>query len=298
MKQASKNLNNNLAQQGNHYLIPKHSGKPIALVMAIFMHGLLFLFLWIGIRWQSQTPVGVDAEIWDVTTREAAPVPVVVPEQVKPEPEQPPQPTAKQIQAQLEEQLHQQEAELAIERAKEQKLKDKKLAEEKLQKEQAEKEKKHQEDLAKAKKLEQEQAKTKAAELAAQKKADALAEKQRQDNLRRLTGAVAGSGGNGDAVKSTGNNRVDASYAAKIAAKIKSNMVYVGADNGPNLTVEFTLNLFPDGSLRGSPRKTQSSGVPEFDAAVERAIIKSVPFPADKNGNIAPSLTVPYRLKD
>ena len=64
MKQASKNLNNNLAQQGNHYLIPKQSGKPIALVMAIFMHGLLFLFLWIGIRWQSQTP--------DTSTRNCA----------------------------------------------------------------------------------------------------------------------------------------------------------------------------------------------------------------------------------
>ena len=110
---------------------------------------------------------------------------------------------------------------------------------------------------------------------------------------------MVGSGGTGDAVKSTGNNRVDAGYGGRIAAKIKSNMVYVGADSGPdNPTVEFTVDLFPDGSLRGAPHKTHSSGVPAFDEAVERAISRSAPFPADKSGNVPSMIPLTYRLKD
>jgi colicin import membrane protein len=266
----------------SHYQIPKEPGKNTALILAGVMHVLLFLFLWIGIHWQSKTPVGVDAEIWDVTTREAAPVPV---EEVKPPPPEevktePPKPSAQDV-----EEEH--EVEIALERAKEKKLAEKKQLEE--QKE----EKKRQDD------LEKEQKKQELAKIAEQKKENALAQKQRDDNLKRLTGQIAGTGGSGNAVKSTGNNRVDAGYAGKIAAKIKSNMVYVGSDNvADNPTVEFTIDLFPDGSLRGPPHKTKSSGVALFDNAVESAITKSAPYPADKSGNVPPTIPLTYRLKD
>ena len=293
-----------LATVGSHYPIPKEPGKNSALVLAGLMHVLLFLFLWIGIRWQSQEPVGVEAEIWDMTTREAAPLPTpeVAPPPAPVEVEQkPPEPTAKQIE-------QEQEADIAIERAKEKKLQEKKLQEDKerMQKEkdaQAAKERQQKEDLAKELKKKEDQAKEAKKQeqdkLAQQKKADALAQKQRDDNLKRLTGQIIGSGGNGDAVKSTGNNRVDPSYAGKIAAKIKSNMVYVGSDNGPdNPTVEFKIELFPDGSIKGVPQKTKSSGVAAFDDAVDRAIRKSAPFPADKSGNVPATIPLTYRLKD
>jgi colicin import membrane protein len=250
------------------------------------MHVLLFLFLWIGIHWQSKTPVGVDAEIWDMHTREAAPVPVAVvpPPPPPPPPEvekvEPPKPSAQEI-----EEEH--EVEIALQRAKE-----KKLAEKKQLEEQQEQQKRQAE-------LEKEQKKQELAKIADQKKAEALAQKQREDNLKRMTSQVAGSGGTGDAVKSTGNNRVDSGYAGKIAAKIKSNMVYVGSDSmTDNPTVDFRIDLFPDGSLRGTPHKTRSSGVPAFDDAVERAISKSAPFPADKSGNVPPTIPLTYRLKD
>ena len=290
-----------LATVGSHYPIPKEPGKNSALVLAGLMHVLLFLFLWIGIRWQSQEPVGVEAEIWDMTTREAAPLPTpeVAPPPAPVEVEQkPPEPTVKQIE-------QEQEADIAIERAKEKKLQEKKLQEDKerMQKEkdaQAAKERQQKQDQEReAKKQEQDRATQAAQQNSAEAAQKDREDKQRDDNLKRLTGQIIGSGGNGDAVKSTGNNRVDPSYAGKIAAKIKSNMVYVGSDNGPdNPTVEFKIELFPDGSIKGVPQKTKSSGVAAFDDAVDRAIRKSAPFPADKSGNVPATIPLTYRLKD
>jgi len=266
-----------------HYPIPNEPGRNTALILAGAMHVLLFLFLWVGVHWQSKTPVGVDAEIWDMNTREAAPVPVatiVPPPATEIEQPQPPKPSAQEI-------AEEHDAEIALERAREKRIADHKLMEEQ-KKEKAQKEQK-----------EQDLKKQDLAKIAEQKKIDAKEQKQRDENLKRLTSQVAGSGGAGDAVKSTGNNRVDAGYAGKIAAKIKSNMVYAGPENvSDNPTVEFRIDLFPDGSLRGPPKKTKSSGVSKFDDAVEAAINKSAPYPADKSGEVPPVIPLTYRLKD
>lgn len=264
----------------SHYQIPKEPGQNTALILAGMMHILLFLFLWVGIHWQSKTPVGVDAEIWDMTTREAAPVPVA--EVAPPALEKivPSKPSAQEIE-------EERAVEIALERAKEKKATEKK----RLEAQRAEQKRLDE--------LEKEQRKQELAKIAEQKKADALAQKQREDNLKRLTRQITGSGGSGDAAKSTGNNRVDPGYASRIAAKIKSNMVYVGSENvADNPTVEFRIDLFPDGSLRGPPRKTKSSGVALFDNAVESAITKSAPYPADSSGNVPPTIPLTYRLKD
>lgn len=271
----------------SHYQIPREPGRNAALMLAGAMHVLLFLFLWTGIHWQNSTPVGVDAEIWDMTTREAAPVPVPVAEVKAPTPPtpevvklEPPKPSAEEIEKEYE-------ADLAIERAKEKKIAIKKELEQ------------QQKELQRREDLEREQKKQEQTKIAEQKKLDAVNDKQRADNLKRLTSQVAGTGVNGDAVKSTGNNRVDPGYAGRIAAKIKSNMVYVGADNGAdNPTVDFRIDLFPDGSIRGAPHKTKPSGVPAFDDAVERAITKAAPYPADKSGNVPSTIPLTYRLKD
>lgn len=272
-----------------HQKIPKEPGKKTAILLAGLMHVLLILFLWIGIRWQNETPVGVEAEIWDMTTRSAAPLPVNQAPPPPPVTKKEPEPAVKEsIQEQRE---ADKEVEIELERAREKKIIEQKRLEEKKKEEKQKREEELQKELQKAEKKKQDLAK-----IAEQKKADALIQQQRSDNLKRLAGQVAGSG---DAVKSTGNNRVDPGYAGKIAAKIKSNMVYVGADQGSdNPTVDFVINLFPDGSLNGPPRKTKSSGVAAFDDAVERAITKSAPYPADKSGNVPSTIPLTYRLKD
>jgi colicin import membrane protein len=75
------------------YIVPKEPGGGRALVFAALVHAALFLFLWIGVTWQSETPVTIEAEVWDPVPREAAPLPE--PPQVKaPEPE--PKPVVKE----------------------------------------------------------------------------------------------------------------------------------------------------------------------------------------------------------
>jgi len=274
-----------LARSVAHYQIPTEPGRNTSLILAGVMHVLLFLFLWVGIHWQSKTPVGVDAEIWDMNTRQAAPEAVTeTPPPPTPEPQvekvEPPRPSVREI-----EEAH--EAEIVIERAREKRIADKKKLEE------------QQEKKAELEKQQKEQKKLDLAKAAEKKNADAKEQKQRADEIKRMTSQIVGTGGTGDAVKSTGNNRVDAGYAGRIAAKIKSNMVYVGSENSSdNPTVDFRIDLFPDGSLRGPPKKTKSSGVAAFDDAVERAITKSAPYPADSSGNVPTTIPLTYRLRD
>ena len=123
----------------------------------------------------------------------------------------------------------------------------------------------------------------------------------RDAEMRRIAGSesgATGSGGSGTASKSQGS-RADASYIQKVGAKIKSNTIFNGADEvNNNPAVEYVVDLLPDGSIRGTPRKSKESGVPGFDDAVLRAIEKSQPFPPDKSGLPPSRFTVSHRPKD
>jgi colicin import membrane protein len=305
------------------YSIPQDPGRWRAIALATMVHIALLAFLWIGVRWQNETPVAVEAEVWDLQTRTAAPlpVPVAAPE---PEPEPAPKPVVKAAPKPVVEEPVA-KPDIALEQEKKRKAQEKKRQEEeqlaklkqkaeqehlvKLKKEQEEqltkKKKAEEERLAKIeadKRLEKDKA-DKAKKLAEAKRKQQEADdkalaKIRADEMQRITGGVTGTGGSGDAPKSTGNNR-DASYIQKVGARIKSNTVF-GAPEGlsGNPAVEYRVELLPDGSLRGLPRKLKSSGVPGFDEAVQRAIEKSAPFPADKSGTVPSSFVVSHKPKD
>lgn len=302
-------------------------------MLALVVHIGLFAFLWIGIRWQNETPLVVEAEIWDPKIREAAPlpepVPDPVPDQVKPEPVKP-EPVVKAPPPPKVDQPEVAKPDIALEKEKEKKRKeqeakdreaDRKKAEEKdralkqQQQEKLDKEKQKAKDEAKEKKEEKDKddklAKQKA-DADAKKKQDAVdklaadkrkkqdetdkkaSDKRRQDDLNRM---ISQAGGNGDAAKSQGP-RGNPAYASKVAAKIKQNTRFDKPDDVPgNPTVEYLVELLPDGSLRGL-RKTKSSNVPGFDEAVQRGIEKSQPFPADTDGKVPGSFIATYHLKD
>ncbi|WP_394779264.1 cell envelope integrity protein TolA [Undibacterium sp.] len=305
--------------------LPKEPGRMPAIALAIVMHALLFTFLWFGVQWQNQESTAVEAEVWDMQTREAAPKPVpqeeVAPEPVKVQPPPPP-PVVKPDEPKAD-------PEIALEQERKRKLAEKKKEEEKLKLEQARLQAERDDELRKQKEKEKEKLKLaedkkkadekkadekKADELAAKdadkKKQDELKKKQADqtardkvfaENMRRLNGqaATTGSGGNGDAPRSTGNNRGDPSYAAKVIAKIRSNNNYSSSDSSSdNPTVEYRIDLLPDGTLRGAIRKLKSSGLPGFDEAVERAIDKSQPFPRNNSGVVPDSMIVVYKLKE
>lgn len=285
------------------YTIPQEPGRWLAITLAVLVHVALLLFFWIGIDWQSSTPVAVKAEIWDLQAKEAAPLPSAPKFIAPPKPEPIAQKTTKLEPLKPETP----KINLAQEKKrKEQELKDKhaeqeakeKQAEEKKLKQKIEQEKQEKLDKQLADKKLEQQKKADADKKRAQDQRDAqLREMQRNEDLRRMTDAI-GSGGSGQAAKSQSSGRADGAYADKIRAKIRANTVFnVPADLSSNPPAEYAVELLPDGSLRGL-RLSKSSGLPGFDEAVKRAIERSQPFPPDQSGNVPGRLTIVHKPKD
>ncbi len=273
-----------------------------SVLLAVAMHLGLLLFLWVGIRWQNNEPVAVEAEVWDMSVQTAAPPPPPAPpapeEQpepiVKPPPpppvEAPPQPKEPDIA--LERLKAKKQAELEkLEELKQAKLK--KEADEKLAKLEEKRlaDKKLKEDQDKQDKLDKE--KKLAADKLAKAKQDKTAEKARAAEMQRITGAV-GAGTSGTAAKSTGP-RSDGSYESAIKAKIKSNLVY--ATNDDTLTATFKITQLPSGEVIGV-RKMKSSGSAAYDNAIENAINKSSPLPKKKDGTVEREFIADFTMKD
>ncbi|MFZ6657669.1 TonB C-terminal domain-containing protein [Undibacterium sp. TJN19] len=256
---------------------------------------LLLGFLWVGIRWQNQESTAVEAEVWDLTYREAAPKPVPVPEPVVEEKPKPPPPPVK-------EEVQQEDPEIAIAQEKKRKLIEKKKEEER-QRELDEKKRKEeqQEKLAEQKRKAEKLALDEADKKKLQAKEKLANDKLFKEQMARLSNQAAntGSGGTGTAAKSTGNNHGDPGWAAKVSAKVRSNTVFIEGDStSANPTVEYSIDLLPDGSLRGAIRKTKSSGNLNFDEAVAEGIRKSAPFPRDKSGEVPANFLLSHKMKE
>ena len=319
----SATKHNNIGN-GSPYEVPPEPNRWPAIGLAVGVHAMLLAFLWIGVSWQNNAPVAVEAEIWDVTTQTAAPPPTPAPEP-EPEPETPPpqpapkaavpppvveQPQPKQPDIALErakkrkEELKRKQAEEERERELEQKRADDKKAkalaekkerelEEKKAKAEAEKKEaeKKKKDEAEKKKKEDAEKKKKAAE--EQKKLDAA----RDAEMRRITGAAGNPTSTGKAEKSTAP-RSDPGYSAAITAKVKGNTSYAGSLDEPgNPTATFRVEQLPTGEII-NVKKIKSSGVPSFDDAVEKGINKSSPLPKKKDGTVERSLVIEFHMKD
>jgi colicin import membrane protein len=301
------------------YTVPKEPGRWLAILLAALVHAGLLALLWIGVQWQSETPTTLQAEIWTPPIKDTTPTPVKAPKpEPKPEPvvkappkpevPEPPVPDPDIVLEQekkrklLEEKKRLEEERLAQEkkRQEEERLaqEQKRLEEERLAQERKRKEEERQARLKQeeAKRLAREKAEQerKAAEEMRRKQEEAELAKARQEEMARITGGV------GTSTATSQGGRASAEYGAKVAALIKSHTVF-NVPNGltGNPAVEYAVDLLPDGSLHGVPRKLKSSGVPGFDEAVLRAIDKSQPFPRDeRSGSVPSSFTVSHKPKD
>lgn len=277
--------------------VPKEPGRWRAIALAAVVHAALIAFLWFGVRWQSETPVAIEAEVWSPQVREAAPRPRPAPEpEPKPEPVVKPKPEPVVVPPPIV------KPDIALEQEKKRRIEQQKARDEQaiLEKKKAEEKRIEQEKIEAAAKKKKAAEEAKKALAEKQRKLDAADEKARTEardkEMKRIAEAATGSG-SGDAPKSQGS-RVDASYLQKVAAKIKSNTVFNVPDNiAGDAAVEYLVDLLPDGTVRRSSMK-KSSGVPGFDEAVQRAIEKSAPYPRDKSGNVPSSFTVVHKPKD
>jgi colicin import membrane protein len=308
---------------GAPYSVPPEPNRWPAIGLAVGVHAMLLAFLWIGVSWQNNAPVAVEAEIWDVTTQTAAPPPAPAPEP-EPEPETPPpQPAPKAVEPPpVVEKPQPKQPDIALEREKKRKeeLKRKQVEEERELAEQKRAEEKKAKALAekKERELEEKKAKADAEKKEAEKKKKEDAEKKKKEEadkkkkaaeeqkkldaaraaeMRRITGAAGNPTSTGTAEKSTAP-RIDTGYGAAIRGKVKGNTSYAGSLDEPgNPTATFRVEQLPTGEII-SVRKIKSSGVPSFDDAVEKGITKSSPLPKKKDGTVERSLVIEFHMKD
>lgn len=91
------------------------------------------------------------------------------------------------------------------------------------------------------------------------------------------------------------NSESSWTYATRIAARIKANIVFIKQVDG-NPEAEVTVRTSPDGTIVGRTL-TKSSGVPDWDEAVLRAVDKTQVIPRDANGEVPQTLTFTFRPK-
>jgi colicin import membrane protein len=144
----------------------------------------------------------------------------------------------------------------------------------------------------------------KKAEQEAQRKEDAAkaqaeakqVEAQRQANLQRMAGLAGATGApsaTGTALQSSGPS---ASYAGRIRASIKPNIVFTDDITG-NPVAEVEVRTSSDGTII-SRKLIKPSGVDSWDDAVLKAIDKTGKLPKDVDGRVPSSLEIRFRPKD
>jgi len=273
---------------------------------AIVAHVLLVAALSFGVSWRSAPVPAMDAELWSAIPQAAAPKEQLPTEQQpeppkpQPEPPKPQQPTPQEVQAERD-------ADIAIAKAKERKLKEEQAqreAEDKRKEQQRRKDEADQKERdrkAKEEQAKKDEAKDKAADKAkaekARKDAEAKAEAQRQENLRRIQGMAGGTGAPGATGTAARSSGPSANYAGRIKARVRPNIIYndPGGDSNPEAEVE--VRTGPGGSIIGR-KVVKSSGLPDFDSAVLRALDKTETFPADTDGTVPKVMIITFRPRE
>lgn len=316
-------------------LMPKSlGGMRRGLVLALLIHALLIVGLAIGVNWHTSNPEGMQAELWAAVPQVAAPRaaeaepptpklerPIPLVEKPKPvpppKPDPKPEPTPEPAKVLPDPQI-------AIEKAKREQ-RDRRLEaqreEEQLKKEAAKK-------LQAEKRLESAKAEAaskalEAREQAEKAKVELVKEKKRKDEELRqakldeakektdakrvadnreaaLKRMLSQAGGNTGEVGSKGTAAQNAApsdgYAGRVKARVKPNIVFVDQLT-ENPQAEVLVRLAPDGRII-SHKLVRSSGSPEWDQAVQRAIDRTEILPRDVDGRVPSSMLIAFKPRE
>lgn len=315
-------------------MAPPEKGTSRAFIMAAAMHVALILALVIGLHWNTERPAAAQAELWSTLPPPAAsvnpppaPAPPVQTPKSHPAPAVEPGPTdaeiaiAKARQQALERQRAERQALRQAERKRQadtqRRLEQqaKALARQAEQLAQREAAQQHAADAAKQSQAKQQAlAKAKAEAAAKQeqlKQLNALKARLRQDALKSagvgagakaasVDGAAARPVGNPNGqANATGTGRGDSGYGDQIRACVRPGVVYSPPiDIEGNPTAEFMVQLLPNGEQVGAPRLVKSSGLSNFDSAVEKGIRRCNPFPRPPTGKAEDGIIIGHRMFD
>lgn len=307
--------------QGGHWLGP--------LLLALLAHTLLVAALTWGISWQKDSlPLVAEAELWSRLPQSAAakavdtapaPEPAAEPSPTPaPSPPPPPAPEpnrqAAAAQARAEAQA-QAQADIALQQQKKeqqrlQALRQQQAAErEKAQKEQALRDqaqkdkaekaaqaKATQEKAAREKATKEQAAREKAAQAKEEQRLQAQLAKERAANIQRIQGMAGASGPAGSTGTAQQSSGPSASYAGRVVAAVRPNIVFT--DNlSTNPTAEVEVRTLPDGTV-ASRRIVKSSGIPNWDDAVLKALDRTAKLPLDVGGRVYNPLIIEFRPKE
>ena len=175
-----------------------------------------------------------------------------------------------------------------------------KAGQEKAERERAELEKTARDKLRAKEALAQRKTATDQADAAERVKGEQAAAAQsaaiREANLKRMLGQAGATGSATDAGSAARSSGPSASYAGRIMARIKPNILFGDTvDGNPMATVE--VKLATDGTIVGK-RLVKSSGVKSWDDAVMRAIERTEMLPRDTDGRVPPPFQIDFRLRD
>ena len=298
------------------FVPPRDAGSARALGLALVAHALLMAALTWGVNWKSSDQsVSFEAEIWSSTPQAAAPrlvetAPPPPPPLPAPVPQPAPLPAPKAPEVKAAPPAP--DVDIALEQEKKRKLllaqreSDARKALDKLKAAKAEvqakkeKELKAKEELADRLAAQQQaqqlELKKQAKQQDINKQAQAAAQKQRDENLKRMAGQAGASGdptATGTALKASGPS---GSYAGKVRSRVKPNVVFTD-DIAGNPTAEVEVRTTSDGTII-SQKLVKSSGSKAWDDAVIKAIIRSETMPRDIDGRVPTPMILEFRPKD
>jgi colicin import membrane protein len=276
-------------------------GRGPALALALLAHVLLIAALTFGVHWRSSQPTMMSAELWSAVPQAAAPravepPPATPPPEVKKPPAvvkaaEPVTPTPPQPDPQIAIEKAKREDERRVQAEQDRQAQ---LKREKALRDEADRDKDRQKQEQAQKKAEADKAK--ADKDKADKAEAARQEAARVAQLKRVQGLAGANGGptdTGTALRSSGPS---ASYAGRIMARIKPNIVFSDSvDGNPMATVEVTLA--PDGTIVAK-RLVKSSGVKSWDDAVLRAIERTEVLPRDVDGRVPPPFQIDFKPRE
>jgi colicin import membrane protein len=297
---------------------PTHDGRParagrvrgkwIALILALVVNLLFVGVLVFSVSWQNRAPSAVTAQLYAPATKAAPgpparlqPLPLPAP---KPEPLPLPRvlpPPAPKPPAPTVEKPDPREADIALKAKQAAQLKQQEAAERaRVEKEQARKE-------AEAKKLAEQQARAvqamraqaqresqlrTQAEQESQMRAQAERESQMRAQAERESQARAQ-----QAAAASARTNAEADWIDQIRSKVRSNVI-VPPDLQGNPEAVFDVVQLPTGEIIDVQLR-KSSGVPAYDNAVQRAILKSSPLPRPATPDLFErSLRLKFRPRD
>lgn len=242
------------------------SEKRISRALAVGIHAGFVILLVFGISWQKRhfEPAAV-VELWDSlpppASEKAAPPPLPKPEP-KPEPRPAPKPEVKP----------QVKPDIALKEKLEKERKAKEQQE--LEKKKKEEEAKRLKAAAEAKKKDDEKRKLEQERVAQETEAKRLAQ-EKIDLAKRLA-----------AEKASAQAKLLKEYQDRMSARVRQFVVEPpGLKGKPK--VEFDVVLIPGGEVL-TVKLRRSSGVPAYDAAAERAILRASPLPLPPDPTLFP----------